>query len=202
MINIILEHGGDIMRSIFSKNGSVSNNRFWNFVILKRRPTPMKIYQSLPVQGSLLQHQRRRIAVSSSESESLPETAPSSPNSSAPSPPATSDNDCFNPLPVLPPQLSTSLKSPPYLVSDRSLLKVALFLCKYLFAFFQTNVFIAACYLSCRIANLMLTVRDAVGWGTALQAGRSRVPFPTVSLEFFIDIILPAALWPWGWLSL
>jgi hypothetical protein len=41
----------------------------------------------------------------------------------------------------------------------------------------------------------------AVGWGTALQAGRSRVSFPMVSLEFFIDIIFPAALWPWGWLS-
>ena len=38
----------------------------------------------------------------------------------------------------------------------------------------------------------------AVGWGTAVQAGRSRVRFPMVSLEFFIDIILPATLWPWG----
>jgi len=35
---------------------------------------------------------------------------------------------------------------------------------------------------------------SAVGRGTALQVGRSRVPFPMVSLEFFIDIILPAAL--------
>ena len=33
----------------------------------------------------------------------------------------------------------------------------------------------------------------AVGLGTALQDGRSRVPFPLVSLEFFIDINLPAA---------
>jgi hypothetical protein len=35
----------------------------------------------------------------------------------------------------------------------------------------------------------------AVGWGTALQTGRSRFRFPMVSLEFFIEIILPAALW-------
>jgi hypothetical protein len=42
---------------------------------------------------------------------------------------------------------------------------------------------------------------SAVGWGTALQVGRSRVRFLMVSLEFFIDII-SAALWPWGWLSL
>jgi len=42
----------------------------------------------------------------------------------------------------------------------------------------------------------------AVAWSTALQDGRSQVRFPMVSLEFFIDIILPAALWPWGRLSL
>jgi hypothetical protein len=29
--------------------------------------------------------------------------------------------------------------------------------------------------------------------GTSLQVGRSRVQFPMVSLEFFINIILPAA---------
>ena len=34
--------------------------------------------------------------------------------------------------------------------------------------------------------------------GTALQFERSRVRFPMVPLELFIDIILPAALWPWG----
>jgi len=49
----------------------------------------------------------------------------------------------------------------------------------------------------------LVGVRDgAVGWGTALQTGSSRVRFPMVSLQFFIDIILPVALWPWGWLSL
>jgi len=42
----------------------------------------------------------------------------------------------------------------------------------------------------------------AVGWDTALQAGRSQVRFLMVSLAFFIDTILPAALCPWGWFSL
>jgi hypothetical protein len=32
------------------------------------------------------------------------------------------------------------------------------------------------------------------GWSTALQTGRLRDWFPMVSLEFFIGIILPAAL--------
>jgi hypothetical protein len=31
-----------------------------------------------------------------------------------------------------------------------------------------------------------------------LQTRRLWNQFPMVSLEFFIDIILPAALWPWG----
>jgi hypothetical protein len=39
---------------------------------------------------------------------------------------------------------------------------------------------------------------SAVGIGTALQVERSRVRFPMVSLEFSIDIILLATLWPWG----
>jgi hypothetical protein len=39
-------------------------------------------------------------------------------------------------------------------------------------------------------------------YGTTLQTGRSPVRFPMVSVEFFSDIILLVALWPWVWLSL
>jgi hypothetical protein len=38
----------------------------------------------------------------------------------------------------------------------------------------------------------------ATGRRTALEAGRWRLQFPMVSLEFFIDSILPAAVWHWG----
>jgi hypothetical protein len=38
----------------------------------------------------------------------------------------------------------------------------------------------------------------AISCGTALQARRTHVQFPMVSPRFFIDVILPTALWLWG----
>jgi hypothetical protein len=45
--------------------------------------------------------------------------------------------------------------------------------------------------------------RDSVvGLGTMLKAGRSQVPFSITYLDLSIDLILPAALRPWGRLTL
>jgi hypothetical protein len=48
------------------------------------------------------------------------------------------------------------------------------------------------------IYTLYLARGGAFGLEIALQSRRLRVPLPLVSLEFFIDINLPAAMWHWG----
>jgi hypothetical protein len=52
------------------------------------------------------------------------------------------------------------------------------------------------------IVNSLGARGSLVGWGTMLQAGRSQVRFPMGSLDFSIDVILPAAPCSWGRLSL
>jgi hypothetical protein len=51
----------------------------------------------------------------------------------------------------------------------------------------------------CALRACLAVRGGAIGWGISLQAGRFRVRFPIMSLEFFIDLILSAALRSLGW---
>ena len=78
-------------------------------------------------------------------------------------------------------------------------------MCRGLELFFQsvckTQVIASLLSNKLQIASLLLLQKEVMillgGHAVALQAGRSRVRFPMMSLTFFIDIILSPALRSW-----
>jgi hypothetical protein len=63
---------------------------------------------------------------------------------------------------------------------------------------YQRTINIQQNYLIQHLIVWLGAYSGAVGWGTALQAGRLRVWYLMVLPEFFVDIILLAALWSKG----
>jgi hypothetical protein len=54
--------------------------------------------------------------------------------------------------------------------------------------------------LSLPLAEVLRHAGAQLVESTALQSGKSPIRFP-MSLEFFVDLILPAALWSWDRLT-
>jgi hypothetical protein len=70
---------------------------------------------------------------------------------------------------------------------------------KYCLIFFTLAHFkVAFRYMSARPFHQSCRINVRLLCTTAPQPGRSLVRFSKLSLDFFIDIIFPAALWPWG----
>jgi hypothetical protein len=65
-----------------------------------------------------------------------------------------------------------------------------------------SKVCISSLFILMRVPGEGWACGSIVGWGTMLQARRSQVWFTTRSLDFLVDLTLPATLWPWGQLSL
>jgi len=89
--------------------------------------------------------------------------------------------------------------------SDKALEKIGIFTLFFFLSFFLS--FFLYFFLSHALPTSFLKplyrsdifiFRLLLSKATALQVRRSWVRFPMVSVEFFIDIILPAALWPGG----